>query len=369
MYSTCIHCNRSLGANESIEHFPVGRRLAFDAARGRLWAVCRSCERWNLSPIEERWEAIEQCERAFRATKVRASTDNIGLARLRDGTEIVRVGAPLRPEFAAWRYGDQFGRRYRRSVVTVAATTVGIGAAVTGGLVLGASVVAVVPLIHIINLAGIVAATQHVGSQLLSLPDGSHIRPVGASRLVTHDDVPEGWGIAIGYAEHRAADAPAQSFWRRNGLMNDQKTAKGEIRLRGRDATNVLRWALPRVNRGGASRAVVADGVRLIERAGDPEHFGAWAVTQLPEWNARLAFGDNGELQYLPAPARLAFEMAMHEDTERRALDGELATLEAAWRNADEIARIADALLPSPAVDARLTAMHDAKSVDTTKDA
>ena len=58
MYATCLFCNRPLGHNESIEHFPVGRRLAFDAAKGRLWVVCPACERWNLTPLEERWEAI-----------------------------------------------------------------------------------------------------------------------------------------------------------------------------------------------------------------------------------------------------------------------------------------------------------------------
>ena len=63
MYSTCIFCQQSLGRNEAIERFPVGRRLAFDEAKGRLWVVCRKCERWNLTPLEERWEAIEECER------------------------------------------------------------------------------------------------------------------------------------------------------------------------------------------------------------------------------------------------------------------------------------------------------------------
>ncbi len=29
MYKTCIYCNRNLGDNESVENFPVGRRLAF----------------------------------------------------------------------------------------------------------------------------------------------------------------------------------------------------------------------------------------------------------------------------------------------------------------------------------------------------
>ena len=61
MFKTCMFCTRPLGTNEVIEHFPVGRRLAFDAERGRLWVVCRKFERWNLSPLEERWEAVEMC--------------------------------------------------------------------------------------------------------------------------------------------------------------------------------------------------------------------------------------------------------------------------------------------------------------------
>jgi hypothetical protein len=40
----------------------------------------------------------------------------------------------------------------------------------------------------------------------------------------------------------------------------------------------------------------------------------------------------------------VALEMALHEEQERRAMDGELAELEAMWREAEEIAAIADAL-------------------------
>ena len=50
MYSTCLFCHASLGANEMLEHFPVGRRIAFDTARGRLWVICPSCSQWSLSP-------------------------------------------------------------------------------------------------------------------------------------------------------------------------------------------------------------------------------------------------------------------------------------------------------------------------------
>src|SRR5688500_12637841 len=117
MYSTCLFCNHDLGRNEALDDFPIGRRLAFDTEKGRLWVVCGSCERWNLTPLEERWEAIEQAERRFRGTRQRVSTLNIGLTRLGDGTELVRIGEALRPEFAAWRYGDQFGRRRRRQLL------------------------------------------------------------------------------------------------------------------------------------------------------------------------------------------------------------------------------------------------------------
>ena len=40
----------------------------------------------------------------------------------------------------------------------------------------------------------------------------------------------------------------------------------------------------------------------------------------------------------LSATERLALEMAVHEESERRAMEGELAVLEAAWRDAEIIA-------------------------------
>src|SRR3954465_9816381 len=137
MYTTCLFCHSDLGTNESIESFPIGRRLAFDAAQGRLWVVCRKCERWNLTPMEERWEAVEQCERLFTSTRLRVSSDNIGLSRLREGLELVRIGNPMRPELAAWRYGDQFGRRRRNYLIATGAGVVALGGLVTLGAMTG----------------------------------------------------------------------------------------------------------------------------------------------------------------------------------------------------------------------------------------
>ena len=72
--------------------------------------ICTRCGRWNLTPLEERWEAIDECERLFRGTRLRMSTDNVGLARFRGGFELVRIGPALLPEIASWRYGARLAR-------------------------------------------------------------------------------------------------------------------------------------------------------------------------------------------------------------------------------------------------------------------
>ena len=137
MYSACLFCTQPLGANEAIEAFPIGRRLAFDAAKGRLWVVCRACGRWNLTPLEERWESIEECERRFRRTHIRISTPNIGLVELPEGVTLIRIGKPLFPEFAAWRYGRRFSRR-RVKTSLAAGTIIGGALGAGGGYLIGA---------------------------------------------------------------------------------------------------------------------------------------------------------------------------------------------------------------------------------------
>lgn len=62
---------------------------------------------------------MEECERRFRCTTIRTSTENIGLAKLPDATELVRIGKPLRPEFAGWRYGGEFAGRQKRAVISI----------------------------------------------------------------------------------------------------------------------------------------------------------------------------------------------------------------------------------------------------------
>jgi hypothetical protein len=39
----CFLGDAPLGTNDEVETLPIGRRLAFDAARGRRWVVCAAC--------------------------------------------------------------------------------------------------------------------------------------------------------------------------------------------------------------------------------------------------------------------------------------------------------------------------------------
>src|SRR5262249_20686826 len=83
---------------------------------------------------------IESAEKLFRDARQRVSTDNIGLAKLRDGTTLVRIGEAQRPEFASWRYGDQFGRRRRRQILIAGAGIGALGALVVGGVTVGVGI-------------------------------------------------------------------------------------------------------------------------------------------------------------------------------------------------------------------------------------
>ncbi|MEO5588599.1 MAG: hypothetical protein ABIS03_03345 [Gemmatimonadaceae bacterium] len=322
MYSTCIFCHSSLGTNEAIEHFPVGRRLAFDEAKGRLWAVCAKCGRWNLTPIEERWEAIEECERQFRETLKRSSTDEIGLGRVNEGTDLIRIGKPLRPEFAAWRYTRHFRRRR-------VMTQVGIGAGVVlfaGGAALGGAFMSIAPLVAQAGLLVRIRNKELTRSKKFLKDTVEAALPVkirhgerAAIRMIGVDDE-QGWGLRLSY----------------DGKLLD---------LHGRDARHTAHLAAPSMNWAGASSSEVASAVREIEEAKSPEHYFARVLDygQSRGWKYT-------ELMEYPAAMRLAFEMAAHEETERVAIEGELAQLEADWREAEEVAAIADNMFISPAI-------------------
>jgi hypothetical protein len=341
MYSTCLFCQAALGKNEVVEHFPVGRRLAFDAHKGRLWVVCRKCLRWNLTPLEERWEAIEECERAFSTARMRVSTDNVGLARLKEGLELVRIGVPQRPEFAAWRYGDQFARRRRRHVVvagTFGALAVGnlantlfgasLGIAAAGTTVSG--LYSVMMFVNLYQAARVRSRIAVPGEQRPIV-----VRKAGMDRIRIVSSG-SGWAIRM------PADA---------GVIGG--AAKREITIDGDPALRGAATILSVMNESGAEERKLRRALDVVSATPDASQLFIDAARQ--KWpvdsrrNRRVPRGSlegAGEtrLTAIPDDIRLALEMATNEDIERRALEGELAMLEAAWRQAEEIAAIADNL-------------------------
>ena len=340
MYSTCLFCNEDLGKNEVIEQFPIGRRLAFDASKGRPWVVCRKCQRWNLTPLEERWEAIEQAEKLFSETRLRASTDNIGLAKLREGLELVRIGSALRPEMAAWRYGDQFGRRRRRHLLISSAGVV----AISGVLILG-------PATGIVAGGGwgvwqgmnaLHRIIQDRRTRLkLRLPGENRVVTIRKSHLdhttLTRDD--DGWLLNLSY--------DPRGKWDLGGRQYEVQPIRGE------PAIKIAGQILPKINVAGAKAVQVQNAVRILEDHPDPREL--FASEARPASRSRKpAPGRKARIAQFPIEIRLALEMAAHEEQERRALEGELALLEAAWREAEEVAKIADDMFLPDSTVARL---------------
>ncbi|MGD2071299.1 MAG: hypothetical protein PVI57_21700 [Gemmatimonadota bacterium] len=311
MYANCLFCDRSLGDNEVLESFPVGTRVAFDSARGRLWVVCRRCERWNLSPLEERWEAVEDCERLFHETRLRVSTENIGLARHPAGLELVRIGEPVRAEFAAWRYGDQFGRRRRRAFVYG-----GLGLAVLGTVAIG----------------GVV--TGAISGALLG-QTGNFVNLWINGRVLVKIRTEDGRLLKLKNPEIQKARVRPDE----GGLKVSLKKGRNVEVFRGPEAERVAGLLMTRINNAGGSRKRVEAAVKQIEEEGHPERF---LETTLRRVDRGLLGGKKGTLAKLPAETKLAFEMALHEERERRALEGELKELEFVWRREEELASIAD---------------------------
>jgi hypothetical protein len=377
MYSTCLYCNHRLGRNDVIETFPVGRRLAFDQDKGRLWVVCRKCEKWNLTPFEERWEAIEDCERRFRDAKKRVASDNIGLAKLDEGLELVRIGAPLRPEFAAWRYGDQFGRRKRRAILIGTGAAAAVGGVLVAGAMSGVLTGGGYGIWQAMNAAYTTVKRKRIVARI-STPMGQRLTVRGAhverARLL-----PPGALIEDVETVPRGGDAGAA--W---GLLLPH--AEGEATFYGDDARRVTALIMPKVNAGGATRKRVQEAVELIERSGDPgnyleriarrEHVRPDQVHlststerklvrgAVPVSFARSRRGDSLYLTKMDLWNRLAIEMAVNEENERIALQGDLALLELEWKEAEELAAIADRLGTPEEVDVQLAVMRQRAGFD-----
>jgi len=290
--------------------------------------ICNGCRRWNLSPVEERWEAIEQCERLYRSALRQVSTDQIGMAVLPEGMELVRIGQPRRPEFAAWRYGKQLMRRRRNHL---------LGSSLPGMALLVANATAPV--------LGVLAAPHALLTSYLN-------RRV----LLTAADTT---GAAVHLRRRDAKSLRILQSSGGDGWLVEARRGSQTVQASGADGIALASRLLPFVNVEGGRKRDVESAVQYMEKHGTGADFFREAVSILVErrsllrsvvpveaWQMRVATAAE--------PLRLALEMAAHEEVEHKAVQGELAILEAAWREAEEIAAIADNLLLPRAIADRL---------------
>lgn len=346
MYRHCIYCSANLGRNETFEAFPVGQSLAFDSWKGRLWAVCPRCARWNLAPIEERWETLEEAERVFRDARRRVQSENVGLARLRDGSQLIRIGEALPGELAAWRYGRELRRRRSLHIRQIAM------AAAFGEI-------------------GFVALFLHQSMQRRAVlhrvmpgsADGSEVTGADTTLYIQGRHL-AGARIVGGESTDELRIELPQTALRRSGLQRTRFSRGPAVTIEGAEARALLTRALVQVNHQGAPRRKLNQAVSLLERAGTAEaclaQLGGAAGADRAVLGVRSRFGRlvvepesvDRRGGWAAGPARgvtaLALEMALHEEAERQAMEEELTALEAAWREAEEIAQIADSLLPVP---------------------
>jgi hypothetical protein len=253
---------------------------------------------------------------------------------------------------AAWRYGDQFGRRRRRAIVVTGATAAAaIGGFAIAGPMLGAVGAGVMPLFYLLSIARQIYARRAVAARV----------PIaqGLALIIPHDDLSHvalNWGVVVDRwhwslsFQHRPDARHGGAVWSEGGFRT-----QGGFRttLDGPEAIVAARLVLPALNSRGAGQIAVREAVGFLEETPDPDALFARAARSFsPE-----GLGGNGAtvpLRNVAPVVRLALEMAAHEETERRALEGELHILEAAWRDAEEIAHIADDMFLPASVDEEL---------------
>jgi len=310
MYRTCAFCNGKLDGDGGPSGLGVGRRLAFDEWKGRLWVICPKCSRWNLAPLDDRLEKIEALARAAGEGRVAAATEHVALVRWQT-YDLVRVGKPRRMEFATWRYGERLKARRRDQLkfvvpVTVAAVGLAVAVNVAAGGSLGVFVW------NMPNFARLMY-TGIIGRRLVSLVEPPICERCGSVLHVRAKHV--AYARVVRHAQDDVAVILSCPNCRTEGAM-----------LMGRDAHAALRQGLTYLALTRGSQQRVEDAARLVETAGGPE--------QLIRDVARREL----TLRSLGVERRLALEMAVDERAE-------VGELERHWKEAEEIAEISDGML------------------------
>lgn len=310
MFRSCGFCNASFDGDGGPSGLGVGRRIAFDEWMGRLWVVCPRCSRWNLTPFDDRLERIESVARAASQGRIAASTEQIALIRW-ERYDFVRVGKPPRVELATWRYGERLRNRQRERMKVVVPLTIGaIGLGIAANVVAGGGFGVVVWNIH-------------------RVADWMYLRMVGG-RKVTLVEPPLcvhcGTVMQLRARHVQHARVVPDTHADMAVVLSCPRCRREGAQLTGADAIQVLRQGLTYLNLKRGGRRKAEDAAREVDHVGGADNLVRdIAVRELTLHSLRPERG-------------LALEMAVDERAE-------VEELERQWREAEEIADIADGTL------------------------
>lgn len=346
MYSHCIRCERSLGRNAEIRHLAVGRRIAFDTSKGRLWVICRHCDQWNLVPIEERWEAVEECDRTATTAEATASSTKVGIARTETGLELLRVGGVDQSDIANWRYGRRLVQRQRllfwlAASFVALAISLGVRATFeTGSLDIGIYSA----LVALAWLASVWRNPPRLAPILVRIDrERIWIWP---------------WQVDEIYIDADDDGAPP-------AVILPGRTAR---RLVGLEAARFLSALLPKLNGADCATASVHAAAKRVAHFEKQERSHADSIERrrkakdgkarrdrvLQPWERLAASDDRVSLVRITPERRLALEMAVTEEIEQQELTQDAEVVGEDWTEQENIAAIADDLVVPPEVEERL---------------
>lgn len=256
----------------------------------------------------------------------------------------------------AWRYGDQFGRRRRRHIVSYGIPSVAVTAFMVGDIALGGVFSGGTIATQIWQLSHRAAKSRKSRTRLRvrdrQVPIGwtemqeFRIIPTddsGKWSLVAPQRVPFLSKSAFG---RRHSDVPADLLVTEAALRISRLAGWPDraVEIQGGEAMSALRKVLPFINPRGGSPKQVREALDRLEYAPTRENFFALTARRAKHYSAAEWSDRRGDTRVgsLPPTMLLALEMAAHEETERHAMEGELARLEDEWRDAEKIAAIAD---------------------------
>jgi hypothetical protein len=310
MYTTCAFCSTKLDGDGGPSGLGVGRRLAFDEWKARLWVVCPKCARWNLTPLDDRLEHIESLARVATEGRMLANTEQVALLRW-NHYDLIRVGKPPRVELAGWRYGERLRARSReRAKVVVPLTLAVVGLGVAANVALGGSF-------------GLVA--WNLGRSADSLYVWMlGTRPVRLVEPPICDHCGTLLQLKTKHVQHARIIPDAHADL---GVLVSCPNCHHEAALlTGPDAQALLRQGLAYLNVRRSSRQKASDAARIVDEAGGADRL------------IRNIARQEVTLRSLRPQGRLALEMAVEERAE-------ILELQRQWHEAEEIADIADGQL------------------------